>query len=43
MAAPAWHLITAPHVLKFFFETLTDVSFLPGLVVLGQRGRHFET
>eukprot|EP00037_Helgoeca_nana_P004543 m.46451 g.46451 ORF g.46451 m.46451 type:complete len:221 (-) comp15422_c0_seq2:3151-3813(-) len=38
-----WHLLTSAHVLKFFFETLTDVSFLPGLVVLGKRGRSFET
>eukprot|EP00041_Stephanoeca_diplocostata_P012685 m.212679 g.212679 ORF g.212679 m.212679 type:complete len:178 (-) comp19049_c0_seq7:215-748(-) len=37
-----WHLLTSDHVLKFVFETITDVSFLPGLVVLGRRGRHFE-
>eukprot|EP00035_Acanthoeca_spectabilis_P009705 m.171293 g.171293 ORF g.171293 m.171293 type:complete len:219 (-) comp14811_c0_seq1:177-833(-) len=38
-----WHLLTSQHVLRFLFETLTDVSFLPGLVQLGKRGRHFET
>mmetsp|Transcript_28337 Transcript_28337/g.74384 ORF Transcript_28337/g.74384 Transcript_28337/m.74384 type:complete len:219 (-) Transcript_28337:85-741(-) len=38
-----WHLLTSEHVLKFIFETITDVSFLPGLILLGRRGRPFET
>ena len=27
---------------RFVFETLTDLAFLPSLAIVANRGRHFE-
>lgn len=35
-------ILTWEHLLKFLFETVTDVAFVPSLAVVAQRGRHFE-
>eukprot|EP00049_Salpingoeca_infusionum_P016265 m.330433 g.330433 ORF g.330433 m.330433 type:complete len:222 (-) comp16045_c1_seq2:64-729(-) len=35
-------LFTWDHLLRFVFETVTDVAFVPSLMVIKQRGRHFE-
>lgn len=29
-------------LLKFCFETVTDLAFIPALGVMSKRGRHFE-
>ena len=30
------------HAIKFVFETLTDLAFVPALGIVAMRGRHFE-
>ena len=37
-----WQLITTTHALKFLFETITDLAFVPALYVVAARARHFE-
>ena len=35
-------LLTVDHLLKFIFETVTDLAFVPALSVVSSRGRHLE-
>eukprot|EP00730_Choanoeca_flexa_P012511 TRINITY_DN4344_c0_g1_i2.p1 TRINITY_DN4344_c0_g1~~TRINITY_DN4344_c0_g1_i2.p1 ORF type:complete len:223 (+),score=20.01 TRINITY_DN4344_c0_g1_i2:121-789(+) len=35
-------LLTAEHGLKFLLETITDLALIPSLIVVAERGRHFE-
>lgn len=40
--APAWSLLTAEHSMRFVFESLTDLAFVPSLLRVARRRRHFE-
>ena len=35
-------ILSWEHLLKFVFETVTDVAFVPSLAVVAERQRHFE-
>ena len=41
-AAPAWALFTTEHTLRFLFEIVTDLAFVPSLAKVARRRRHFE-
>lgn len=38
----ARRIVTMEHLIKLFFELATDTAFIPGLVMMARRGRHFE-
>jgi hypothetical protein len=40
--APAWALFTTEHSLRFLFEIVTDLAFVPSLAKVARRRRHFE-